>query len=124
MSDEITVNVRSMDDKKESVSIRPTDLVSKLKEIVYTKFQVSVEEQLLLFRGRVLKDDQTISSCNINPNDTVLLVIHKHEEPEPEQPPHVNPVPQLTEPVLRAFDRRLSGAANKDEDSLRHNDHG
>lgn len=81
---------------------------------------MSVEEQLLLFRGRVLKDDQTISSCNINPNDTVLLVIHKHEEPgsslsgslilEPEQPPHVNPVPQLTEPVLRAFDRRLSGA--------------
>lgn len=42
MSDEITVNVRSMDDKKESVSIRPTDLVSKLKEIVYTKFRKSV----------------------------------------------------------------------------------
>lgn len=81
---------------------------------------MSIEEQLLLFRGRVLKDDQTIRSCNINSNDTVLLVVHKHEEPgsslrgclilEQEQPARPNPVPRLTESVLQSFDHRLSAA--------------
>ena len=41
---------------------------------------VNLEEELLLFRGRILKDDQTISSCNIASEDTILFVVRKRPE--------------------------------------------
>ena len=42
---------------------------------------VDLAEILLLFRGRILNDDQTISSCNIASEDTILLVVRQRSEP-------------------------------------------
>lgn len=68
---------------------------------------------MLLFRGKVLKDDQTISSCNISSDDTVLLVVRKKPEPgisvsedpllEAQTPPPQASIPPLTEYSRRVF---------------------
>ena len=40
-----------------------------------------MEEITLLFRGRVLKDDQTLMSYKVERNNTILLVRRRHPEP-------------------------------------------
>ena len=53
---------------------------SVLFVIGFIMLEIDLDDILLLFRGRVLKDEQTISQCNIAANDTVLLVVHKKPE--------------------------------------------
>ena len=53
---------------------------SVLFVIGFIMLEIELDDILLLFRGRVLKDEQTISQCNIAANDTVLLVVHKKPE--------------------------------------------
>ena len=48
--------------------------------MIFNALEVDLDDILLLFRGRVLKDEQTISQCNITANDTILLVVHKKPE--------------------------------------------
>ena len=38
MSEEISIFVRSMDEKKESILIKPSDSIRRLKELVHGKF--------------------------------------------------------------------------------------
>ena len=53
---------------------------SVLLVIDFNMLEIELNDILLLFRGRVLKDEQTINQCNITANDTVLLVVHKNPE--------------------------------------------
>ena len=79
---------------------------------------VDLEEELLLFRGRILKDDQTISSCNIAPEDTILLVVRKRPEDgmlvlvnrllEHQVPPPQTSIPMLENYVQSLFDSTFS----------------
>ncbi|KAK8831324.1 hypothetical protein WA577_001430 [Blastocystis sp. JDR] len=80
MSEEISIRVKSMDDRVETIAIKLTDMVSILREKVHTKFDIPMEEITLLFRGRVLKDDQTVQSYKVERDNTILLVRRRRQE--------------------------------------------
>lgn len=84
MESEISVFVRSMDERKEELKIKPSDSIGNFRTKVHDIFRIFMKcilqldieqnEIYLLFRGRKLEDNQTIASCNISDGDTVLLV--------------------------------------------------
>lgn len=78
---EITLNIKLVNEKKSTLLIDSATLVSNLKANVEQLFQVPVSQQKLVFRGRILKNDQTISSYEIQ-NDS-LVVLLKVKPPMP-----------------------------------------
>ncbi|ODQ83087.1 hypothetical protein BABINDRAFT_5954 [Babjeviella inositovora NRRL Y-12698] len=74
MSDPITINIKSSGDKKYEVSISPSELISALKQEVAKVSDVPAETQRLIYSGRVLKDEQTVESYNIQNGHTLHLV--------------------------------------------------
>jgi ubiquilin len=83
---EITLNIKLVNAKKLSLLIDSTTVVSSLKANVEQLFQVPVAQQKLVFRGRILKNDQTISSYEIQ-NDS-LVVLLKVKPPLPAEAAH------------------------------------
>lgn len=90
MSEDITIRVKSMDDRVETIPIKLTDMVNILREKVHAKFgkgsvvwweiDIPIEEITLLFRGRVLKDDKTVESYKVERDNTILLVRRRRQE--------------------------------------------
>lgn len=86
----IKVNVRSIEDRNEGFELNRNDNILKLRQLSGERFrgtctvlsfvEIETNSILLLFRGKALKDDQTISNCNISNGDTVLLVKRQHVE--------------------------------------------
>ena len=91
---------------------------SVVTDLFSNTIDVDLEEELLLFRGRILKDDQTISSCNIASEDTILLVVRKRPEAgmlvlvdrflEHQVPPPQTSVPMLENYIRSLFDSTFS----------------
>ncbi|KAK8819735.1 hypothetical protein WA556_002722, partial [Blastocystis sp. ATCC 50177/Nand II] len=136
MSEEISIRVKSMDDRVETIAIKLTDMVSILREKVHTKFDIPMEEITLLFRGRVLKDDQTVQSYKVERDNTILLVRRRRQENEVNNRPTQQNAEQqrqnqLTSAVafhmtelstlrdqLHASRERLQAASQDSEDTL------
>eukprot|EP00519_Triparma_laevis_P009883 CAMPEP_0182508912 /NCGR_PEP_ID=MMETSP1321-20130603/25854_1 /TAXON_ID=91990 /ORGANISM="Bolidomonas sp., Strain RCC1657" /LENGTH=77 /DNA_ID=CAMNT_0024715063 /DNA_START=96 /DNA_END=326 /DNA_ORIENTATION=+ len=71
----VSVNLRVNANERFSVTIDSIDiLVSGLKTVLETEKQIAVAEQRLIYKGRVLKDDQTLSSYGFGDGDTIHLV--------------------------------------------------
>jgi len=56
------------------VQIAPASTVLDLKQLCTEKTQLAAESQRLIFKGRILKDEQTIASYEITEGLTVHLV--------------------------------------------------
>jgi len=55
--------------------------VAELKKQVQEKSEIKSEEQRLIYKGRVLKDEQTMDDLKIKENDTILLVRGRKKAP-------------------------------------------
>mmetsp|Transcript_10039 Transcript_10039/g.24723 ORF Transcript_10039/g.24723 Transcript_10039/m.24723 type:complete len:1765 (+) Transcript_10039:226-5520(+) len=68
---------REMGGRRGHIMVSPQTDVRGLKEKVVRRFGVPVEEQTILFRGGILKDDVTIQDCGVLPNgkETANLVV-------------------------------------------------
>ncbi|KAL5718271.1 hypothetical protein ACHQM5_011192 [Ranunculus cassubicifolius] len=71
----IGINVKNLESQVYSFQVNRNMLVSALKEKVASASGVAVEQQRLIFRGKVLKDDQRLSEYHVEDGNTLHLVI-------------------------------------------------
>ncbi|WWD01625.1 hypothetical protein V866_008570 [Kwoniella sp. B9012] len=73
-SPEITITVKGPSELKLSITISPDKTVLDLKESIASKSDVEKERQRLIYSGKVLKDEDSISSYKIQTGHTIHMV--------------------------------------------------
>ncbi|KAL5713831.1 hypothetical protein ACHQM5_015873 [Ranunculus cassubicifolius] len=71
---EVTINVRCSNNTKFPVKISLQSTVSGFKTIIAQNCDVPAENQRLIYKGRILKDDQTLESYSLEAEHTVHMV--------------------------------------------------
>ena len=56
------------------VNSRLSDTVRALKEKIQTMSSIPIEQQRIIFRGRILENESTLMECRLEDQDTVFLV--------------------------------------------------
>jgi hypothetical protein len=57
------------------VAVKLTDTIEIVKELIQDQGKIPINEQLLLFQGKKLKDEKTIVECGIQPENILRLVL-------------------------------------------------
>ncbi len=73
-SDAISVKINIMDGENFITACRLSDTVEMLKRRIESVSSIPFNYQRLIFRGRVLRNDQTLQECNIENNCVVFVV--------------------------------------------------
>ncbi|KIR53327.1 ubiquilin [Cryptococcus gattii Ru294] len=73
-SSDITITVKGPQELKLTISISPDKNVAELKELIASKCDVEKDRQRLIYSGKVLKDEETISSYKIQNGHTIHMV--------------------------------------------------
>lgn len=88
-AEEVNINVRCSNGSKFSVQVSLNSAVGSFKDLVARNCDIPVEQQRLIYKGRILKDDQTLQSygnfyfphlavvnfvCPVRMNDLILFV--------------------------------------------------
>ena len=70
------IKVKTVTNRDLDIStVEPENTVAQLKEAIEASEGVPVIQQRLVFKGRPLADEQTISATGINPGDFVHMVL-------------------------------------------------
>ncbi|GKV44189.1 hypothetical protein SLEP1_g51393 [Rubroshorea leprosula] len=72
--DAVTVNIRCSSGSKFSVKISLDSSVESFKAVLAQNCDVPASQQRLIYKGRILKDDQTLQSYGLEADHTVHLV--------------------------------------------------
>ncbi|XP_023762618.2 ubiquitin domain-containing protein DSK2b isoform X1 [Lactuca sativa] len=72
--DAVTVNVRCSNGTKFSVQVSLESSVESFKSVLQQSCEIPAEQQRLIYKGRILKDDQTLKSYGLEAEHTVHLV--------------------------------------------------
>ncbi|XP_012574606.1 ubiquitin domain-containing protein DSK2b-like isoform X2 [Cicer arietinum] len=70
----VKINIRCSNGSKFSVQISLDSTVGSFKDAVAQNCDISAEQQRLIYKGRILKDDQTLQSYGLEADHTVHLV--------------------------------------------------
>ncbi|KAH0973788.1 hypothetical protein GBA52_025944 [Prunus armeniaca] len=70
----VNVNVRCSNGSKFTVQINLESTVGSFKEVLSSKCDIPADQQRLIYKGRILKDDQTVQSYGLEADHTVHLV--------------------------------------------------
>ncbi|EOX90680.1 Tobamovirus multiplication 1 isoform 2, partial [Theobroma cacao] len=81
--DGVTVNVRCSNGSKFSVQIKLDSTVQSFKALLASKCDIPADQQRLIYKGRILKDDQTLQSYGLEADHTVHLVCGFAPTPAP-----------------------------------------
>ncbi|KAI8017471.1 Ubiquitin domain-containing protein DSK2b [Camellia lanceoleosa] len=71
---DVTVHIRCSNGSKFSVQISLDSTVGSFKSVVAQNCDIPAEQQRLIYKGRILKDDQTLESYGLEADHTVHLV--------------------------------------------------
>ena len=82
---ELTFKVKSSGDNVHTVTMPESATISELKAKLSTEEyeNIPAERQRLIYSGRVMKNDDTLSTYKIKPNNTVHLVKSAASNPTP-----------------------------------------
>ncbi|KAJ8512376.1 hypothetical protein OPV22_002810 [Ensete ventricosum] len=69
-----TVHIRCSNGSKFSVKTAVDATVEAFKAVVAGSCDVAVEQQRLIYKGRVLKDDETLASYGVESDHTIHLI--------------------------------------------------
>ncbi|XAR58043.1 hypothetical protein NMG60_11026384 [Bertholletia excelsa] len=69
-----TIQIRCSNGSKFSVQIGLDSTVGSFKSVLAQNCDIPAEQQRLIYKGRILKDDQTLESYGLEPDHTVHLV--------------------------------------------------
>ncbi|XP_044500396.1 ubiquitin domain-containing protein DSK2a-like isoform X2 [Mangifera indica] len=72
--DAVKVNIRCSNGSKFSVDIDLDSTVESFKAVLSEKCEIPPQQQRLIYKGRILKDDQTLKSYGLEADHTVHLV--------------------------------------------------
>ncbi|XP_061354996.1 ubiquitin domain-containing protein DSK2b-like isoform X2 [Gastrolobium bilobum] len=70
----VNINVRCSNGSKFSVQIALESTVGSFKDVVARNCDIPADQQRLIYKGRILKDDQTLQSYGLDADHTVHLV--------------------------------------------------
>lgn len=82
-----SLKIKTLRGSDSVINVNPSTKVGDVKEKLCPMKSITIEQQRLIYRGRVLKDSQTVSECHIKDGDTIHLVIRQSP------PADVNPNP-------------------------------
>ena len=71
--------IKTMTGKSVSIPVTSSDLVADIKARLGDKENIDVSQQRLLYGGRELKDDKSLSHYNIQADSVVNLVMVQHQ---------------------------------------------
>lgn len=80
---QLSLKVRTLDQKTYPISICAAASVPQLKELVATETGITLARQRLIYRGRVLKNDQTLASYSLEDGHVLHLVVRAAPPPPP-----------------------------------------
>lgn len=69
------IYIKTLTGKLTKYDVELNDTIKTIKNKINNKENIPVNNQRLVFNGKVLKDDKTISYYNIQENDIINLVI-------------------------------------------------
>ncbi|KAH9608956.1 hypothetical protein KSS87_008832 [Heliosperma pusillum] len=72
--DEVSVNIRCSSGSKFTAKTKLDSTVGNFKVIVAQSCDVPAEQQRLIYKGRILKDDQTLASYGLQEDHTIHMV--------------------------------------------------
>jgi ubiquitin len=58
-----------------TLHVEPNYSIRNIKEIIYNKESIPIDEQRLIFSGKQLMDDRTLSDYNVQKDSTFHLVL-------------------------------------------------
>ncbi|KAK4383041.1 Ubiquitin domain-containing protein DSK2b [Sesamum angolense] len=73
VTEEVTVNVRCSNGSKFAVQVKLNSTVEFFKSILAEKCEIPLQQQRLIYKGRILKDDQTLQSYGTPPDGFSLF---------------------------------------------------
>lgn len=74
----VQIFVKTLNGKTITVDIKSTDTCLAVKEQVYRKEHIPVDQQRLVFAGKQLDDERQLSSYHIQAHTTLHLVLRLH----------------------------------------------
>ncbi|XP_071700230.1 uncharacterized protein [Rutidosis leptorrhynchoides] len=77
------ISVKTLDSQLRSFNVDKNMIVSALKEKIATEVGLSVDQQRLIFRGKMLKDDDPLSEYHVESGHTLHLVSRQTSEFQP-----------------------------------------
>ncbi|CAH0519572.1 unnamed protein product [Peronospora belbahrii] len=80
---QLSLKVRTLDQKTYSITVCAAASVPQLKEVVATETGITLARQRLIYRGRVLKNDQTLASYSLEDGHVLHLVVRAVPSPAP-----------------------------------------
>jgi len=89
MAEELTINIKFSNEKKLTVTIKPTDTISVLKQKITeqlssTDTPLEPDQQTLIYAGRILKDNnETVENIKVKDGNTIHMVRAKKHQPKP-----------------------------------------
>ena len=75
MSEKIQLFVKSINGKTRTVEVNTTDTIRQIKEQIRDKEGINPDEQRLIYAGKNLDDDKTVSDYNLSSDATLHLVL-------------------------------------------------
>ncbi|XP_020570936.1 large proline-rich protein BAG6 [Phalaenopsis equestris] len=79
----IGINIKTLDSRTFSLRVNKNIPVPSLKEMIVTAIGVPSEQQRLIYRGKVLKDEQLLSELHMEDGDTLHLVLRQLVQSQP-----------------------------------------
>ncbi|XP_047321237.1 ubiquitin domain-containing protein DSK2b-like [Impatiens glandulifera] len=102
---DVTVNIRSSNGSRFSVRISLDSDVRSFKSVISQNSDIPADQQRLIYKGRILKDDQTLESYGLEAEHTIHLVrgsapvASPNSAPVNTGPPNSTPTPRSAGPT-------------------------
>ncbi|VFQ88210.1 unnamed protein product [Cuscuta campestris] len=107
----VTINIRCSNGSKFSVQVCLTSSVASFKSDISQRCEIPAEQQRLIYKGRILKDDQTLDSYGLMADHTVHLVRGFAPPPSTNNGAATNPgVPNANQNAPRDTGLNVGGA--------------
>ena len=83
---EFAIFFRTLTGAANSLVVTSNDTVAFVKEKIFELYAIHMDEQTLLYRGKILQDENTLAFYNIGKECIITLVTKQKKKEEPEEP--------------------------------------
>ena len=106
---QVTFKVKTSSDRNHTMTMSESATVLELKtKLAGEDFEnIPIERQRLIYSGRVMKNDDTLGSYKIKPNNTIHMVKSAASNP--------TPAPSTSGPTPRAVPENISAGTNPND---------
>ena len=99
------IGIQTMKNAKYSLEVKESDTVLDVKRQLHSEHALGeADEQKLIYLGKILKDDQTMESAKVKPNDMIVVMLSKKKPAaaRPADAPAAAPAPSTSSSTTAA----------------------